>query len=302
MDQSSMDSYLTARSPGPGKPTGGPGPVWPIIVVITVLLGAVIYILYDNNRFQQKTAADLATISEQIKSLENRGQAGQAKLSGLISQAQEAVGSTKAELKRTAQQFQADSQRSKAELSEAISAKADTTQVQALKQEAETKIGQVSSEVGGVKSEVGTVKTDLASTKQNLEGTQRQLVDVKETLSAAVARNATELASLRRKGERDYFEFEIPKKNVLTKVEDIRLVLTKTDHKKGKYSVSVIVDDSKLEKRDRTVNEPVQFLVGRDRLRYELVINWVQKDKIGGYLSTPKDKSLSAERATAKSN
>ncbi len=204
MDQSSMDSYLTARNPGP-KPTGGPGPVWPIIVVITVLLGAVIYILYDNNRFQQKTAADLATISEQIKGLENRGQAGQAKLSGLISQAQEAVGSTKAELKRTAQQFQADSQRSKAELSEAISAKADTTQVQALKQEAESKIGQVSSEVGGVKTEVGTVKTDLASTKQNLEGTQRQLVDVKETLSAAVARNATELASLRRKGETGLF-------------------------------------------------------------------------------------------------
>jgi chromosome segregation ATPase len=301
MDQPSMGSYLKARNPEP-KPSAGSGPQWPIILVITGLLGAVVYILYDNNKFQQKTAADLAVITDHIKALESHGQAGEAKLSGLISQAQEAVGHTKAELKRTAQQFQAESQKSKAELSEAISAKADTTQVQALKQEAESKIGQVSTEVGGVKTEVGTVKTDLASTKQNLEGTQRQLLDVKETLSAAVARNASELADLRRKGERDYFEFEIPKKNVLTKVEDIRLVLTKTDPKKGKYSVSVIVDDSKLEKRDRTVNEPVQFLVGRDRLRYELVINWVQKDKIGGYLSTPKDKGLSAERATAKTN
>ncbi|PYV15576.1 MAG: hypothetical protein DMG07_09455 [Acidobacteria bacterium] len=122
---------------------------------------------------------------------------------------------------------------------------------------------------------------------------------MKDTLSAAVAKNATELADLRRKGERDYFEFEIKKKNLPTKVEDIRLALTGTDAKKGKYSMQVLVDDSKLEKRDRTVNEPVQFLVGRNRLRYEVVVNWVQKDRVGGYLSTPKDKALSAEKAAA---
>ena len=82
--------------------------------------------------------------------------------------------------------------------------------------------------------------------------------------------------------------------------EDIRLALTKTDQKKGKYSVQIVVDDNKLEKRDRTINEPVQFLVGRNRLRYELVVNWVQKDKVGGYLSIPKDKALAAEKAPAK--
>ncbi len=158
----------------------------------------------------------------------------------------------------------------------------------------------MSTEVGGVKTEVGTVKTDLASTRHDLEGTQRQLLDVKETLSAAVAKNSSELSELRRKGERDYFEFEIPKKNAPVKVEDVRFVLTKTDPKRGKYTVQIIVDDNKLEKRDRTVNEPVQFLVGRNRVRYELVLNWVQKDKAGGYLSIPKDKSLAAEKAQSK--
>ena len=77
-------------------------------------------------------------------------------------------------------------------------------------------------------------------------------------------------------------------------------MLTKTDPKRGKYTVQIIVDDNKLEKRDRTVNEPVQFLVGRNRVRYELVLNWVQKDKAGGYLSIPKDKSLAAEKAQSK--
>ena len=80
-------------------------------------------------------------------------------------------------------------------------------------------------------------------------------------------------------------------------MEDIRLVLTKTDRKKGKFNIKILVDDSQLEKKDRVINEPIQFLVGQNRVRYEVVINWVEKDKAGGYLSIPKDKALSAERA-----
>jgi chromosome segregation ATPase len=242
-------------------------------------------------------------ISDDVRQLDTNHKLGEAKLmttlKGEISQTRQAVGQTKEELKRATQQIQSEGQKTKAELNQALSTKADTAQVQAIRSEAESKIGQVSTEVGGVKTEVGNVKTELAGTKRDLEGTQRQLVDVRETLTAAVAKNSSELAELRRKGERDYVEFEIPKKNQYTKVEDIRLVLTKTDPKKGKYSLQVLADDSKLEKRDRTINEPVQFLVGRNRVRYEVVINWVQKDRAGGYLSIPKDKNLSAERATA---
>ena len=91
--------------------------------------------------------------------------------------------------------------------------------------------------------------------------------------------DAGELAELRKKGERDFFEFDLPKpkKNEMTRVADIQLQLRKTDPKKAKYDVLIQVDDSKLEKKDRTANEPVQFLVGRDKLRYELVVNFVDK-------------------------
>jgi len=103
---------------------------------------------------------------------------------------------------------------------------------------------------------------------------------------------------LRKKGERDFFEFDVtkPKKNEMTRIADIQLQLRKTDPKRAKYDVLIQVDDSKLEKKDRTANEPVQFLVGRDKLRYEIVVNFVDKDRIRGYLSTPKDKALAAER------
>ena len=73
-------------------------------------------------------------------------------------------------------------------------------------------------------------------------------------------------------------------------------MLRGTDPKKGKFTLQIIVDDNKLEKKDRAINEPIQFLVGRNRIRYEVVVNWVQKDKLGGYLSIPKDKALGAER------
>jgi len=269
-------------------------------VLIFLLIIAVGYLLYDNYQYQGRTQTELTKLKGGLEALENKGKAAEAKISTVKGELQEAVGSTKAEIKKTAQQIQVQGQKTKDEFTQALATKADASQVhsqvQAAKQEAEARIGQVSSEVGGVKTEVGTVKSDLATTKRDLEGTQRQLIDVRENLTAAVAKNASELSQLRLKGERDYFEFEIPKKDQIIKIEDIRVILTKTDPKKGKYNLAILVDDNKLEKKDRVLNEPIQFLVGRNRLRYEMVVNWVQKEKAGGYLSIPKDKALSAER------
>ncbi len=291
------------QAPKPAQPEKGLIPEGVKTALIFILVLAVGYLLYDNYQFQLKSQAELTKLTDDLKAIDNRNKVSESKIAGLtgeVTETRQAVGSTKQELKKTAAQIQAEGQRTKAELNQAISTKADTAQVQAqvqaAKSEADAKIGQVTSEVGGVKTDVSTVKTDLASTKRDLEGTQRQLVDVRESLSAAVAKNASELSELRRKGERDYTEFTIPKKNQLTKVEDIRLILTGTDTKRKKYNVRIVVDDNQLEKKDRTVNEPVAFLVGHNRLRYELVVNWVKKDSIGGYLSIPKDKSLAAER------
>jgi hypothetical protein len=122
-------------------------------------------------------------------------------------------------------------------------------------------------------------------------------VDVKNALSDQIARNSSELAQLRLKGERNFVEFDIrKKKNELQRVGDIRIELRDADEKKKKYTIRVQVDDSMLEKKDKLVNEPVQFLVGKEQSRYEIVVNKVEKDRIVGYLATPKDKTLSAER------
>jgi chromosome segregation ATPase len=277
------------------------------LALLLILILAVAYLFYDNSRIKKSQQARLDKIADHVQLIENAQKVGESSITSQLSTlksevagTQEAVGTTKAEIKKTATQIQAEGQRTKQELTKAIATKADTShveaQVQAAKSEADSKISQVNTEVGGVKSEVSVVKTDLENTRRDLEGTQRQLVDVRDTLSAAVAKNSSELSQLRLKGERDYVEFTIPKKNQLTKVEDIRVVLTKADQKKGKFNLKIVVDDNQLEKNDRFINEPIQFLVGQNRVRYEIVINWVQKDQAGGYLSIPKDKALASER------
>ena len=67
------------------------------------------------------------------------------------------------------------------------------------------------------------------------------------------------------------------------------LQLKKTDPKRGKYTLNVTSDDKTIEKKDRTQSEPVQFYTGREHMLYELVVWTVDKNKITGYLSTPKN-------------
>jgi len=297
-------------APQAAAPHSGRLRIWLLSAAGLALVALVLFSLQANSRFQEQTRADLARILEQIGRLQDQNRADEAKLSSLssglaetqraLSDARQALGTARQELGRLPRQFKQETEKAKVELSQALAVKADSAQVEAVKQETVTKIEQVSTDVGGVRNEVGTVRTDLNTTREDLEGTKRQLIDVRDTLTAAVAKNASELAEFRRKGERNYYEFAIDKKNVWTNIEDIKLSLSKADTKNHRFNLKILVDDNQLEKKDRNINEPLQFLVGKSRLRYEVVINWVKKDKVGGYLSTPKDKILSAEAIATK--
>jgi len=140
--------------------------------------------------------------------------------------------------------------------------------------------------------EVSNVKGALASTKSELEKTVGDLKKVTGDLgvqSGYIATNGKELSALKRLGERNYFEFNLAKTKTPQKIGDITLLLKKTDQKKNKYTVEVHADDKVTEKKDRNINEPIQFYVAKARQPYELVVNEIGKDIIKGYLATPKD-------------
>ena len=132
------------------------------------------------------------------------------------------------------------------------------TEISGVKQTADT----ANAKVADVSTDVGNVKTDLTSTKSELEKTIADLKSVRGDLgvqSGLVATNGSELAALKRLGERNYFEFKLGKSKQFQRVGDITLKLRDSDPKKNQYSVDVMADDKLTEKKNKNLNEPVQF-------------------------------------------
>ena len=151
-------------------------------------------------------------------------------------------------------------------------------------------------DVSKLNTDVGGVKTDLDATKAKLD---RATGDM-GVMSGLIARNHDDLEELRRKGDRNYYEFTIQKAKTPTRVGPVQVALNKTDQKKSKYTMTVLADDKSIEKKDKTAGEPVQFYVKGTAhyAPYEIVVFEVGKSQITGYLSTPK----SASAPTSASN
>ncbi len=150
---------------------------------------------------------------------------------------------------------------------------------------------EASARIADVRSDVSSVRSEIAATRSELEKTIAELRSVRGDLgvqSGLIATNAKELAALKALGERNYYEFTINKTRDFQKVGEIAIKLNKTDPKRHKFSIELVADDKRVEKKDRYINEPLQFYVTGSRIPYEIVVNEVRKDQIIGYLSTPK--------------
>lgn len=167
------------------------------------------------------------------------------------------------------------------------------TQLSQIQDTTSSKFTAVATDVDGVKANVEAVKTNVAAAQSDIEKTsadlKRAMGDM-GVMSGLIATNAKDLDSLRALGERNYFEFDINKKDAAKKVGDIMLTLKKTDPKRNRFTMDVLADDRHVEKRDKTINEPVQLYVAGNMQPYEIVINQVTKDHVTGYLATPKVK------------
>ena len=283
-------------------------PLWiPAALVVLVLgLAGVAYTQYDAKTGLQKRVADLELRFEQdVEKLK----ASDTAIASDIEVVTKKVGVTGQELasaRNLAEKLRQEHEAARQQLEAKLASKADSEAVEAnvaaARAEAASKVAEVQKEsdtrITSVSGEVKTVATNLESTRKDLDASRRDLVDVRTVLSDQIAKNSSELSLLRQKGEKDFFEFDIKKakKNEMTRVGDIRLELREADAKKQRYAIIIQVDDSKLEKKDKLINEPIQFLVGNDQLRYEIVVNKVEKDRIRGYLSAPKNKVLAAEK------
>ncbi len=152
-------------------------------------------------------------------------------------------------------------------------------------------LGAVQTDVAGVKTDVGGVKNDVATTQADLASTRNQLTRVvgdQGVMSGLIATNHGELEELRRRGERNYYEFTLQKGGQGQVVGTVKLALKKADVKRSKYTLNVSADDKNIEKKDKNLDEPVQFYSGKQPALFEIVVNNISKNEVQGYLSTPK--------------
>jgi cell division protein FtsB len=258
-------------------------PRW-IAVLFGVVIAAVAVLGVAGYTTQTRLNQDLTKQQEQNKILTAQLDQANARIAELKSQMEittQRVGLTQSELaqaKSRAESIRKEQQASDQKL---------TAQLGQAQKENEEKLGAVATEVGGAKKDIEATKSDLEATKGRLD---RSLGDM-NVMSGLIAHNRDDLEELRRRGDRNYYEFSIQKSKSAQRVGPVQVSLNKTDPKKAKYTITVVADDKTIEKKDKTSGEPVQFYVkGSSRQApYEIVVFDVTKNQITGYLATPKE-------------
>ena len=259
-----------------------------MVVAVVYVIGSVIFMVQAQNRIGDMEKRQAAAQEEIVKKMTDSTAQTRASINVLADR----VGMTHKQLSKETSALQAKEQATESRL------KAD-------EESTKQQFGAVATEVNGVKGEVGKVSADVTDTKNDLATTKGKLEHAIGDLnrhSELIATSHDELELLKHKGDRDYFEFTLKKDKDPTHLSIVSLQLKKTDPKKSKFTLYVLADDKKIEKKDRTINEPLQFYSGRERALFEVVINTVDKNTVTGYLSTPKNVATSQMPSHAASS
>jgi hypothetical protein len=259
-----------------------------MVVAGAFVIGSVIFMVQAQIRISDMEKKQAAAQEEILKKMTETNAQTRASINVLADR----VGMTHKQLSKETSTLQAK------ELATESRLKAD-------EESTKQQFGAVATEVNGVKGDLSKVGADVTDTKNDLATTKGKLEHAIGDLnkhSELIATSHEELELLKHKGDRDYFEFTLKKDKDPTRLSIVSLQLKKTDPKKSKFTLYVMADDKKIEKKDRTINEPLQFYTGRDRNLFEVVINTVDKNTVTGYLSTPKNVASSQMPSHAPSS
>lgn len=269
-----------------------------LLVVCGVLTAGLGYVGYQVNQLKGELENVEVLVARQVTEAKESARAGTAEATQTIEQVREQLAIARREAQAAAMKASAEAERKAETMTKELAESVEKKQ-QEIVQQAKTEISAVAEQtkaaqenIGKVSTEVSTVKTDLTSTKSQLEQTISNLKSVQGELTgqaSLIATNGSEIRALQALGQRTIVEFNLNRRTKEGQmVGDIRLTLRKADPKRNRFTVEVLADDRKTEKKDRTINEPIQFYTARARQPYEVVVNTVGKDTVAGYLSMPK--------------
>jgi hypothetical protein len=143
-----------------------------------------------------------------------------------------------------------------------------------------------------VENQLATQQRAIASTQRNLEKARTdlegKLSSARDELNGSIARTHDELVELERKGERNYYEFDLVRSKQFQRVGPLSLSLRKANAKHEYYDMALVVDDRELNKKHVNLYEPLLIYPADSHQPLEIVVNKVSKDKVDGYVSAPK--------------
>ena len=128
----------------------------------------------------------------------------------------------------------------------------------------------------------------IESTRSDIASTRNDLTTAKTELGDSIARNHGELVVLQKKGERNYFEFDLSKSKQFASKGSIGVRLRKANVKHQFADLELLVDDRSLTKKHVNIFEPAMFYSADSEHPIEVVIQLITKDHIRGYVSEPK--------------
>jgi chromosome segregation ATPase len=135
--------------------------------------------------------------------------------------------------------------------------------------------------------QLDNTRQEIDKTREDLDG---KLNSTHDELSGSIAKNHDELVELQKRGERNYYEFEIDKSKQFRKVGPLSVSLRKVNQKHKYYDLTLVVDDQQLEKKHLNLYEPMMLSTSDRPQPIELVVNEIHDNLIKGYISEPKYK------------
>jgi hypothetical protein len=135
--------------------------------------------------------------------------------------------------------------------------------------------------------EINTTREEASHARREL---QNDLNSTRAELNGSIAKTHDELAVLQKRGERNYYEFQIGKSKQFHTEGPLSLSLRKVNVKQSYYDLVLVVDDRQLEKKHVNLYEPLMFTLSDRPQPVELVVNQINKNQVKGYVSEPRYK------------
>jgi uncharacterized protein (DUF2141 family) len=270
------------------------GASWHLPAIIVLGLIAIGGLAFGWNASSKLDSTQQA-VTAQVTSFKQGVEQDMSSLKDRIAQDEKANTDLQGDLKVVTDKLKITQGQLKKARAEATAAVQDTTQkLTALDTSVHTELATkaATEDVKNVDTKVVGVRTDLDSTREDLKMARSEM-------GTLIARNHDEIDQLRRLGERDYIEFTIAGKNKPQKVGNLTVELKGVNEKRGQFSVAMTAEDRRLEKKNRSMNEPIFFYLSGTKIPEELVINKVGKDTVSGYVSVPKANAQSQSSASS---